>query len=191
MRRSNVSSSDMERARALSLRLAAGAAVREETPDTGAYVRFRPPDGPRVTHAPRPAAVEPDQDLLLAHLPLELPTWDSFLAWSLELCRARAAFVVDPQGFVIARRGNVPDDGFEGTGAELCYAMSELQRVDPGAGALLAIDLHFEGRKVVAVRAEEQGIGSFVLGFVGSRSFSAQVSDALQLQLRHSLPRIN
>lgn len=184
MTKCNVSSSDLALARSLS-RLLVGQTVVPGEPDGGApeasYMRFRAGGGP----GPVPAEVAAPVG---EWVPLDMDTWETLLAWSLEMCQARSAFVVDSEGFVIGSRGNVPEDAFEGTGAELCYAMEMLDRVDPEAGPLRAVDLHFAGRNLVALCAEEESCGRFVIGFVGSQPLSSQVRDAIVTQLAHSLP---
>jgi hypothetical protein len=122
--------------------------------------------------------------------PLELESWEVFLAWSLELCRARAGFVVDPQGFVVATRGNVPTDHFDGLGAELAYAMEQLDRIDAEAGSLLSIELQFASRRLMAMRASKESVGSFVVGYVGSRPLGDDIRTAITRQVTHSLDRL-
>jgi hypothetical protein len=122
--------------------------------------------------------------------PLDLETWEVFLAWGLELCRARAGFVVDPQGFVVATRGNVPDDQFGGLGAEIAYAMEQLDRIDTEAGSLLAVELQFASRRLMAIRLAKEGVGSIVIGFVGSRPLVDEVREALLRQATHSLDQL-
>lgn len=198
MRSRNVSSSDLRLARTLSRRVrgrgqkAPGAAA----PGSGGagYTRFAPAlEG--MEPPPPPRSIEPEatssdeaagRPPAAPAVPLDMDSWEVLLAWSLELCQARAAFVVDPQGFVIASRGNVPTDGFDGTGAELAYGMEQLDRVDPEAGTLHGIELQFEGRKVFAVRGEAAS-GSYVLGFVGSRTMPEDLKVALHRQLVYSL----
>jgi len=122
--------------------------------------------------------------------PLELESWEVFLAWSLELCRARAGFVVDPQGFVVATRGNVPTDHFDGLGAELAYAMEQLDRIDTEAGSLLSIELQFASRRLMAMRVSRDSDSSFVIGYVGSRPLGDEVRNAIARQVAHSLDRL-
>jgi hypothetical protein len=122
--------------------------------------------------------------------PLELESWEAFLAWSLELCRARAGFVVDPQGFVVATRGNVPTDHFDGLGAELAYAMEQLDRIDTEAGSLLSIELQFSSRRLMAMRVPKETGESFVVGYVGSRPLGDEIRTAIARQVTHSLDRL-
>jgi hypothetical protein len=183
MSSSSASSFDLIQARTLSRRLAGLPAKAEHAGRSPAYSRFttaqRPVAG--ATAAPTPP---------VDWSPIDMDTWEVLLAWSLELCQARAAFVVDSQGFVIGSRGNVPEDAFEGVGAELCYAMEMLDRVDPEAGPLRAVDLHFAARNLVALRADEPSCGRFVIGFVGSHPLSTEVRDAIVAQLAYSLPNL-
>lgn len=192
MRRCSVNSSDLAQARELSALLAAKAA-RPPAP-----APIPPPEVqpalplPAVAQPPLPPHAEPTEVALDLHaLPLDLESWEVFLAWSLELSRARAAFVVDPQGFVVATRGNVPSDHFEGLGAEMAYAMEQLNRIDGEAGPLLTIELQFASRRLVAVRADRGEEGSFVIGFVGARPLSDEVRGAILRQLAHSLERLS
>lgn len=187
MKRSCVNSSDLDLARTLLRRLATRdpAAVPAAPEEVTPYLRFHSEEAAAIPlFGPEPQPRE------FPSLPLEMESWEVFLAWSLELCQARAAFVVDSQGFVIASRGNVPADHFEGTGAELCLAMEELVRVDPEAGPLQALELHFRNRNVVAVRAAgEQQI--YVIGYVGSRALSDEVMGAILRQIASSLTRLH
>lgn len=187
MRRCSVNSSDLAQARELSALLArtnAGAWV--PAPDQLPRVQPGPPAPAAAPPPPQPAEVAVD----LHAPPLELASWEVFLAWSLELCRARAGFVVDPQGFVVATRGNVPANQFEGLGAEMAYAMEQLNRIDSEAGSLLTIELQFASRRLVAVRADRGEGGSFVIGFVGARPLGDEVRGAILRQLSYSLERL-
>ncbi len=143
----------------------------------------------QIAAAP-PAAAAPGPVLDLHAPPLELESWEAFLAWSLELCRARAGFVVDPQGFVVATRGNVPTDHFDGLGAELAYAMEQLDRIDAEAGSLLSIELQFASRRLMAMRVAKEAKGSFVIGYVGSRPLGDEIRTAITRQVAHSLDRL-
>lgn len=187
MRRCSVNSSDLAQARELSALLARpNAGAWAPAPAQLPMAQPGPPAPLAVPPSPEPAEVVVD-----LHAPaLELASWEVFLAWSLELCRARAGFVVDPQGFVVATRGNVPANQFEGLGAEMAYAMEQLNRIDSEAGSLLTIELQFASRRLVAVRADRGEGGSFVIGFVGARPLGDEVRGAILRQLAHSLERL-
>lgn len=189
MRRCSVNSSDLAQARELSALLASRA--WPPAPAQPPTVQPGPPV-PAAAPSPPPAAEPAEVSAVDLHAPpLELESWEVFLAWSLELCRARAGFVVDPQGFVVATRGNVPANQFEGLGAEMAYAMEQLNRIDSEAGSLLTIELQFTSRRLVAVRADRGEGGSFVIGFVGARPLGDEVRGAILRQLAHSLERLS
>ncbi len=213
MRERSASSSDIELARELSRRLAgrgkATASVGDRPADPG-YRRFcttvppapapiqPPPEPPAVPvpatppAPPVPVAVEePGEPAQVPQPPTGMTTWEEFLAWSLSAAHARAAFVVDSQGFVISSHGNLPADGFEGLGAELCLAMEQLERIDPEAGGLSALELVFQNRRIVGVRAVSEEEGSFVVGFVVSAGVSDEAQRIITKQLEESLSRLD
>ena len=107
-----------------------------------------------------------------------------------ELCRALAGFAVDPQGFVVATRGNVPANQFAGLGAEIAYAMEQLDRIDVESGSFLTLELQFESRRLLAVRVARNGGGSLVVGFVGARPLADEVRAAIMRQLTHRVDRL-
>ncbi len=189
MKRCSVNSSDLARARELSFILA-----RDALSPAGPKSLRPAEEGPEpVTPQPPPAAVvatSPVPEVDLHAPPLEFESWEVFLAWSLELCRARGAFVVDPQGFVVATRGNVPVNHFEGLGAELAYAMEQLNRIDADAGSLVTIELQFASRRLLGIRVDLKEGAGFVIGFVGARPLGDEVRKAIVRQLAHSLQRL-
>ncbi len=178
MTRPNVSSFDLEVAAGLSRIL------RERRPTTDPL-----PTSPAARfsrHAPvqaAPPAIEPadgqDPELEL----VKLDSWEVFLAWSLELTRSRAGFVVDSQGFVIASRGNVPKDGFDGIGAELCYAMDQLDKISPESGHLRVLELGFTGSRITGIKIAGEALGPLVIGFLGSRPLTDELRDSIVRQL--------
>ncbi|HPA52140.1 MAG TPA: hypothetical protein PLP50_11115 [Thermoanaerobaculia bacterium] len=175
MRDRSVISSNVDVAAAISRSLAArrpGAPTGDEPREL--YVRFERVV-PAEASSPRPPAAE-------------IGTWEAFLAWSLELTRAHAGFVVDSQGFVIASRGNTPKDGFEGIGAELCYAMDQLRRINPTGGELRLLELQFDANRLIGLRADAGAMGTILVGFQGTRSIGDDTRDTLLRQLGQVLP---
>jgi hypothetical protein len=120
----------------------------------------------------------------------EIDSWDKLLAWGIELSGASAAFVVDSQGFVIASRGNVPEDGFVGAGAELCYAVEQLDRVEPESGGLRSVDIEFAGRRMTALRVTGSEGHSVITSFVVPRSLSDDLKTTLWKQAEYTLPLV-
>ena len=173
-------SSDVEIARALSRRLSGLENAPEHTDvGTSPYLRFAPsPSQPVPDVEPADASVdEPLNDFT---------RWDEFLGWSLNKVRSSAAFAIDPQGFVIGSSGNVPEDGFEGTGAELSYVMSQADVMNPEMGGLKSLGLEFTNRRVAGFRVESTGAEGFVVAFINAEAFNDTTRDQIALQLEHS-----
>lgn len=174
-------SSDVDIARALSRRLsglesASGSGASASSP----YLRF-------ASTAPQGAQSPPAKTGVDADEPLnDFTRWDEFLAWSLNKVRSSAAFAVDPQGFVIGSSGNVPEDGFEGTGAELSYVMSQADAMNPEMGSLRSVSLEFKHRRLSGFRSEVTDGEGFVVAFIDAEGFSDLTRDQIARQLEHS-----
>ena len=190
MRRCTVNSSDLAYARVASHRLSTPQA--ELALLAGALGRQQDSVRRQVERSPEKAAPTGDDvDQGIADfVPTDIDSWEVLLAWSIELCRARAALVVDAQGFVIGSRGNAPASGFEGIGAELCFAMEQLDRIAPESGDLGALELHFGSTNILGIKVSSEKRGSFILGFVGSRGVHESVRDAVYKQATHNLDQL-
>ena len=185
MRPFPANSSDLGLAAALARHLAVRAPDRE--PEPAPVLSF-----PRLT-PPRDAAGGRSESEVVSELVhLELETWEAFLAWSLELSRSRAAFVVDSQGFVIASRGALPSGDFTATGAELCYTMGQLESFDHASGKLQALELQFDGYRLLGLRVLAESDGPpFILGLVGSRPIGDELRRGIVRQLLYCLPHLS
>jgi hypothetical protein len=180
MTMNTVGSSDLDLARDLSRRLSgAEPDVAPPVVEDSPYLRFSPSapgrdargeDGPPPT----------DEELN------DFTRWDELLAWALNKVRSSAAFAVDPQGFVIGSSGNVPEDGFEGTGAELSYVMSQADAMDPEMGGLESVELGFGNRRLAGFRARSAVATGFVIAFIDPEIFTAETREQIAHQLEHS-----
>jgi hypothetical protein len=101
------------------------------------------------------------------------------LAWGMEVAEARAAFIVDSQGFVIASRGNPPEGGFDGVGAELCYVMEQVESMDEDSGAVKTLELEFVNRRLIAVRGKLTDGSLVSVGFITSTRPNGDVVEVL------------
>ncbi len=174
-------SSDVDIARALSRRLSG--LQPDSEPGTAAsspYLRFAQTatdQAPRLTKTAEAVDDEPLNDFT---------RWDEFLAWSLNKARSSAAFAVDPQGFVIGSAGNVPEDGFEGTGAELSYVMSQADVMSPEMGGLKTLALEYADRRIAGFRVVSPGAEGFVVAFIDAEGFNKTTREQIARQLEHS-----
>lgn len=142
-------------------------------------------------------AVQPDVDVKAASVPNEkeqpqkFTSWESCIAWGMSMIRAEAAFVVDSQGFIIASRGRVPSQGFEGAGAELVCSVEQLERVAPDAGKLLWVDLDFDKRRVVAFITPAESSENYVVGFIAPDASFYSLKQHLTTQIIENLPHLD
>ena len=123
--------------------------------------------------------------------PQNFTSWESCIAWCMSTIRAEAAFVVDSQGFIIASRGRVPSQGFEGTGAELVCSVEQLERVAPDAGKLLWVDLDFDKRRVVAFVTPSESSEYYVVGFISPDSAFYSLKQHITNQIIDNLPHLD
>jgi hypothetical protein len=118
-------------------------------------------------------------------------SWESCIAWCMTSTRAEAAFVVDSQGFVIASRGRIPSQGFEGAGAELICSIEQLERVAPDAGKILCIDVDFDKRRIVGFVAACEGTPPYVVGLVAPEPLRMEVKHKMVRQILGNLPNLD
>jgi len=180
MTRNPAGSSDIDVARALSRRLSGlepGAGESGAAPSP--FLRFAV-STEAVSVAPETGEDAAEQALN------DFTRWDEFLAWALNTVRSSAAFAVDPQGFVIGSSGNVPEDGFEGTGAELSYVMSQADVMNPEMGGLESVGLEFANRRLSGFRANLPEAEGFVIAFIDAEAFTTATRQQIARQLEHS-----
>jgi hypothetical protein len=169
-------------------------AAQEVKPVAHGYVRLaqkavpRPHPPSEVNSGPAVAEKVPEAPL---SVPEKFTSWEDCIAWCMQVARAEAAFVVDSQGFIIAVRGRVPASGFECTGAELVYAMDQLERIDPEAGKLLWIDLDYDKRRVVGFVTPSEGEEFYILGMISPDSSYNAVKNVMARQIIDSMETMN
>jgi hypothetical protein len=99
--------------------------------------------------------------------PEQFDSWNDVINWCRSYSDSKAAFVVDGQGFVLSTAGQVPPDRFEGTGAELCFSMSQVERVAPEEGPLRYLEAGFKQSKIMGIKlVADDSANEFVLGLV-------------------------
>lgn len=175
----DVSSSDLELARALSRRVSALAVSNQPLPTapTVRYVRFSaarfaaPPAPPvsRVETAPQ-APPEPSSFL----------TWSELLDWCLATSGATSAFVMEPQGFSIAQRGEITEDDVQGVGANLMLICARAERIEQPAGGLRSVSLEMLGGWLYTFRQPVTGSGPLLVAFMSPRELPDDVRATLQ-----------
>jgi hypothetical protein len=192
MRSHSARSYDIDAAGKLSRRLAGEEQPQERVSRVPPrYVRFRA--GQQLVSSTEPPLplLEDKTDPALPSLPLEaLDTWDKLLEWSSAISRASAAFVVDSQGFVVAARGEAPGDGFVGVGADLCYAIEQLDRIEPEAGNLRSVDLEFSGQRMTVLKVENDEGQMVMISFVVPMPMRDEIRRVIHTQAEVTLPLV-
>jgi len=122
--------------------------------------------------------------------PQKFDSWESCIAWCMSSTKAEAAFVVDSQGFVIACRGRIPSQGFEGAGAELICSIEQLERIAPDAGKILCIDVDFDKRRIVGFVATSQDT-PYVVGLVAPEPLRIESKHKIIRQILGNLPNLD
>lgn len=117
--------------------------------------------------------------------------WETIIAWCMSLSRAEAGFVVDPQGFVIASRGRLPNQGVEGLGAELVCSIEQLERMDPESGRLLSVEIEFEKKRLLGFSASTGQETFYVVGLISPESLNPTGKQAIIQQILHNLPNLD
>lgn len=118
-------------------------------------------------------------------------SWEGCIAWCMTCTRAEAAFVVDSQGFVIASRGRIPSQGFEGAGAELICSIEQLERIAPDAGTILCIDIDFDKRRIVGFAASCESTPPYVVGIVAPEPIRYESKQKMIQHIVNNLPNMD
>jgi hypothetical protein len=118
-------------------------------------------------------------------------SWEAVIAWCMSLSRAEAGFVVDSQGFVIASRGRLPNQGVEGLGAELVCSIEQLERMDPESGRLLSVEMEFEKKRLLGFVANAGEQSNYVIGLISPESLNPTGKQAIIQQILHNLPNLD
>jgi hypothetical protein len=132
-------------------------------------------------------ATREEPELLLQ----KFDSWEACITWCMSSTRAEAAFAVDSQGFVIASRGRIPSQGFEGAGAELICSIEQLERIAPDAGKISCIDMDFDKRRIVGFVASHENTSLYVVGLVAPEPLRIEVKQKITQQIVNNLPNLD
>jgi len=163
----DASSSDVERARALTHKLELGKDGASKPAEPG-YIRFSaarfgaPPAKPLTERPPRPAAPQGPVD------------WTSLLGWVRALVGADAVFLTDTSGLLVALAGELQADHAEPMGARLVLAFEHADRMEADANASRFMVVDFGGSVVSGLRVDLPEGGRLVLGIAGRSAVDAQ-----------------
>ncbi len=184
----DANSSDLERARGLSRRLASETSAAAPGAQTAGFVRFanrfqarasKPETAPALAQAPKPLAAKPSN----------WASWDALLAWCLEVTRSKAAFVVDPEGFVIAHCGDWKFENLEAVGSQLLDVKERAERIEQGGSAKL-IALELESFTLNGMVFPLKDRGAMLVGFIDAKELGRELQKAIDAQVSHNLDHL-
>lgn len=169
---------------------------RDSEPDsTSPYLTFSRQGLTRQAGQDRTAdATEPEQlptEKQRNDTPTSFDNWESCIAWCMTMSRAEAVFVVDSQGFVIACRGRIPSQGFEGAGAELICSIEQLERIAPDSGRLSCVDLEFDKKRLIGFVATTDETEPYIVGLVSPETLTSQTKQRILQQITSNLTNMN
>lgn len=143
----------------------------EEAPSAPTYVRFRAPATPASA---TPVATPEDMPFNWEPEMAGPAGWHVLLSRTQQAVHATGAFVVDPQGLVIACVGHVPGDGAEAVGSRLAFAFEQADRMGEVGTRSQAITIelgdHFLSGLRIAVCDEVR----LVVGVCGNQPLSSE-----------------
>jgi hypothetical protein len=186
---------DTEEAMTLSHQLTTGTTPHEKGDTTSPYIRFS--SGSRTRPEPRARQSVPAPSAATeAEVVIELPedpfgSWEEMLKWSREVAGATSCFVVDSQGFVLMRNGeDLPEDGYEGVGANLGIAVDQLNQMEMDSGDIQVADLMYQNRTLLVIRVKDKDGDFFTLGMMDADRVSPENKKQIYRQVRRSLAQM-
>ena len=190
MRDRDASFSDLDLARSLSKRLTGEdrGAARETDDLQGQFVKFEKRTVPATAAAPFPEAAAAPPVELSENLLEEFYSWDDLLSWVRFFKPCQVAFVVDPEGFVIAKNGDRSLEELEGIGAQFQVVADEATRIEDGAATALCLKL--TGSWLSGLRFSRDGSGKFLFCVIADEPLSRDIRSALSAQVVHNIHRL-
>jgi len=174
----SVTFSDLDRARALSRKLAGNAGQPAPGKKQARYVPFSAAiTAAAPLTAERQTARPPftDSAVVAAPGPEALRDWDSVLGWCLQTTSAKTVFVLDSQGFVIAKAGSWSYDDAEAMGTQLMVALERFDQLDSFNRKAQTITVGFAAFWLSGIRVPPDARDHFTLGILGTQPPQAGV----------------
>lgn len=170
------SSSDLESARELSRRLVAPrAAGHVVAPSDSDFVRFTFSSVMRRSAASESrtssTGVAPGHE---APKPESATTWDDFLARSLPVAEAHAAFLMDGQGLLVASCGPIPAADLEGVGGRLMAALEHGRKMQLEEGREPAVVVELGSAWLTGFAVPLRDGSTLTMGVVGPAALHAE-----------------
>ena len=178
MSRASANFSDLSLARDLSLRLmprAKPSEVEETRPRTVTYVTFRAQPEPSEQRRVHVASHRPPEPSVALEPPPPVRNWDDMLRWCLSVTAAKTVFVMDSQGFVIAKEGSWSYEDAEAMGTQIMVALDRFDELDSTNKRALSVSVEFRSFWLTGIRVPAESPDCFTLGVLRNDPPSAQI----------------
>ncbi len=103
--------------------------------------------------------------------------WNQLLDGCLGIAQADSAFLMEPQGLVVAARGRLSADVAEGIGGRLMLALDQAAQMSPGRSHTVCVE--FDGRWLTGVRLAV-GDTQLTLGVTAEQPLPRDIREALE-----------
>lgn len=193
--------SDLRLAKQLSQRLALGLKKAEEqerpAPPPATYTPFRADVAPAPPPAPAPPAMTdrhvpaaaPARDPI-PEPPANIRNWDDMLQWCQEAAFAKSVFVMDSQGFVIAKEGSHSYEDAEAMGTQLMVALDRFDELDTFHKRALSVTVEFKAFWLTGIRVPAQNRDCFTLGVLRADAPPAEIVQEVSREVAVRAPNL-
>jgi hypothetical protein len=120
---------------------------------------------------------------------MRIATWEELLDWCMELHPSTVAFVVEPQGFVIASRGSWSFSHLEGIGPQL-ISITGMARELGENGSARTVSLQLESFWLSGLVVPRSDMGEFIIAFIGESPLEVSTRDLLDAQARFNIDHL-
>ncbi len=85
---------------------------------------------------------------------------------------------------------DLPEDGYEGVGANLGIAVDQLNQMEMDSGDIQVADLMYQNRTLLVIRVKDKDGDFFTLGMVDADRVSPENKKQIYRQVRRSLAQM-
>jgi len=184
----SANSSDLNLAKQLSRRLAFGLPKHEQrgpaAPSSATYVAFRANVGPApVRPAVEPAPSPAPTSSSIPEPPPNIRNWDDMLRWCQEAAFAKTVFIMDSQGFVIAKEGSWSYEDAEAMGTQIMVALDRFDDLDTFHKRALSVTIEFRSFWLTGIRVPAESRDCFTLGLLRTDPPPAELVQEMSRQV--------
>jgi len=98
--------------------------------------------------------------------PANLRNWDDMLRWCQEATLSKTVFVLDSQGFVIAKEGSWSYEDAEAMGTQIMVALDRFDELDTFYKRALSVTVEFRSFWLTGIRVPAESRDCFTIGML-------------------------